>query len=195
MIHPKWDKVEKWKSNPELPQSKDPKVREAEEILAQIPDQQELIRTTAMDVSNKLTAYIQLHDRIHTKQATLSSNVKRLLGVRVPFEEFVTEVAHMLQVWDDLVDTVSSLHEKHHQRVSVEYQAYLETLLRYVKAVQRAVTLLSDRQKLLLSISHGSEGTGETYGDLATVQAEYDLAVEQYMEIGRALNEQNATID
>ena len=152
------------------------------------------LRLLALMVNEMLTSYIELENKITRSQATFRSLVARLLGRRIPYEEFVRDLAETESRWSVVLDMVAKARQDLQLSTSVNEQRFVEALWSYTVAVRDAVAVLGESQRQLERISLGSNPTNPTFGDIAHSQALYRAAVQRYLDCGIKLNSLNPLI-
>lgn len=144
-------------------------------------EKEELMRH-AVSVNALLTEYIEIHNALFQKQATLASILRNLFVKRINFTESHIDTELLLSKFQAKQEELNSIPA--HQFTG-QYSAYLDCLKEYLNSLLEAVDILNRRQSML---SNKSAGDKVTWDEYSTVEKEYKSAVTKYRQIGSKLN-------
>src|SRR5688500_8349429 len=131
--------------------------------------------------NDALTAYVAIHDRIFTEQATFRSVLRNLLGRGTSFEELLEDANAAHQLWIGVNESANVTRDNYGALVSPDEAQFLDALVEYAEALLAVTAILVERQQLLLKRKHRPKDVSwETF---AEVQHRYDAAVTKYMEL------------
>jgi hypothetical protein len=141
----------------------------------------------AFEVAQSLEKYIAIHDFIFKESATFMSLLKTMFGRSVPVEDLLLMVQPLENDWETISRKVHAFGPADCSSLSGDEAIYINLLQKYVHAVQRAVRLLIDRQKLVLEIKRNGKN-GPSFSDLQQMEAVYKKAAKEYVREGIELN-------
>jgi hypothetical protein len=152
------------------------------------------IKELAMTVNGGLTVYIAIHNKIFEEAATLKSVFKNIFGLGTPMSKLLEDAETLAPLWKAINQKVESFRLSHYSSLSKEEQHFLDILSRYVAAIQKTITMLIERQRLLNEKSKGGSNNPTTLGKYKQIEATYKTAIQEYMAIGQELNSAMSTI-
>lgn len=150
---------------------------------------QEHLRNLALTVNEGLTAYIAVHNLIFEDAASVKSLLKNLSGSGVPMSKLLEESEALVPLWDSIVDETGEFKATELRLLSKSQKEFFSILYRYVKAVQKTVAALVNRQRLMVEGAKGAQNNPMSWKAFQEKEALYQQAVNEYMAIGEELNE------
>ncbi len=148
----------------------------------------EQIKISALLVNSKLEKYIKLHDSFLKKSGTLSSFIKNIFGIHVPFEGFVEQSNEMEREVVSTINSLISIHDSIKNVMTLEEEKYMSCLLNYAQSLHQTIIALRNYQEGFLRKSKGGKLNYSTSKDLL---AKYQRSIENYQRIGQELNSLN----
>src|SRR5215218_8207776 len=116
---------------------------------------QEHLRDLAMTVSEGLSAYIAVHNVIFEEAATAKSLLKNLSGSGVPMSKLLEDSEALVPLWNGIVDEMEEFEATDYQFLSESQKDFFYILFRYVRALQKTIAALVNRQRLM---NEGAKG-------------------------------------
>ena len=145
----------------------------------------EKIRISALIVNSKLEKYIELHDLFLKKAGTLRSFIKNLIGISVPFDQFIRKAKEIEEEMSTTIKVLLSTHEDINGLMTSEEKKYMDCLMSYANSLHQTVVALREYQEALYRKSKGEKLDWSTSKDLL---ARYKQSIDKYREIGLKLN-------
>jgi hypothetical protein len=152
-------------------------------------DHREQIQDLAHTVGRGLTAYIEVHNKIHEEASTLKSVVKNIFGRATPMSELLHEAERMQPLWRSIRQQLEEFRTASLPALATHERHYLHLLASYADAVSKTVDLLVDRQRLLNEGSKTRKNSPMTWDAFQEKNRAYKAAVEGYKAIGQELND------
>lgn len=146
----------------------------------------ERIRISALLVSSKLDKYIELHDLILKRGGSLRSFVKNLLGIPVPFDQFVQRAKELEKELSSVISGIVSMKGNIKETMTLDEAEYLDCLLSYASSLHETIVALCQRQQAYLQKSRGSKLDWST---AKALDESYKKAIQRYQEVGGKLNQ------
>jgi hypothetical protein len=136
-------------------------------------DIKESIKYQALEVSELLTEYIEIHDYILKNASTFIS-----LFRRVDFDYIYNQTENVLLHFNKKKKELIDLKSYFDDSVPEEYRQYFQQLFMFFEKLYDTVALLRDRQYQLLLKSKGEK---YSYKDFVKTENNYKKAIEFYM--------------
>ena len=150
------------------------------------------LQELALLISNELSNYIKVHDLIHSESETFKSTLKNILGFGTPMAKLLQEAEALIPVWDSIEVKLNDFKTQEYSMLSEDQKYYFDLLSRFVTAIKKTVSCLVSKQQLL---AEGVEKFGSiTMKEQQKRRAEYENSIEEYLRIGRELNESRKAI-
>lgn len=154
----------------------------------------EQLRFWARVVAYKLDEYVKIHDKVYKKQSTILSTIKTSLGHPPDFGQFIDEIRPITKTWESLVEDISLLKEEIDSDLTENENNYLTILYEYVISVKNAVDIFYENQCIFFEASEDLINSNFSFGKFKYRTEKYKSAVEDYLEIGKELNDLNYLI-
>jgi hypothetical protein len=151
----------------------------------------EKIKLSALVVNSNLDDYIKLHNLILKEQGTLVSFIKNLLGFPPPFKIFIEESINLKNKLESTVIGIKKVKDETTENLTSNEIEYLTHLLDYAVALYNTTKMLCKRQKLYYQKSLSDKNSNFNWTDAKQVQKEYEQSINEYLRIGKKLNELN----
>jgi hypothetical protein len=146
------------------------------------------IKDLAMTVNGGLTAYIAIHDAIFEEAATVKSFLRKLSGRAVPISKLLEDSERLVPLWEAIYQEIDAFRHSAYSSLSKDEKYYFDILKRYVDAIRKTVTALVDRQRLMNEGSKAGSSNRMTWEACQQKESVYQMAVQEYMEVGQELN-------
>ncbi|MCA1576630.1 MAG: hypothetical protein LC794_04605 [Acidobacteria bacterium] len=151
--------------------------------------QRERLRELALTVNEGLTAYIAVHNEIFEEAATAKSLLKNLAGKGVLMSKLLEDCEALVPLWDDISEELEDFKSSDYLLLSEDERGFFDILSRYVEALQKTVTALVDRQRLMNEGAKGGRNNPMTWTAHREKEDLYQQAVNEYIAVGEKLNE------
>lgn len=146
----------------------------------------EKIKVCALLVNSKLDKYIELHDLILKKSGTFRSIIKNLVGVSVPFDQFVQRAEELEKELKTTIDGLHSTRNSIKTSMTPEEGKYMNCLITYAEKVHQTISALRDCQEAYYEKSKGDKLDWSTARRLEDL---YKQSIDDYKEVGLQLND------
>ena len=140
------------------------------------------------------TSDIKLHDLILNKQGTLVSFIKNLLGFPPPFKKFLEESLNLTKKLESTVIGIKKVKDEITKNLTSNEIEYLTHLLDYAMALYKTTTILCKRQNFYYQKSLSNKSSNFNWPEAKQVQKEYEQSINEYLRLGKELNELNYVI-
>lgn len=147
----------------------------------------EQIKYIAYSVSDGLTAYITIHDKIFKEGATFRSFLKNIFGRAVPMSQLLQYAETLIPLWNGIIENIASFSRDANSYLNEDERYYFQILSRYAQAVNETVVALVERQRLLNERSKGGHDNPVNWDAYQDAERTYQSAIQKYMTIGQEL--------
>lgn len=154
----------------------------------------EKLKFWARLVAYKVDEYVKIHDGVYKKQASIFSVVKRSLGYAIDFGQFVDEIRPITDTWESLAVKIKLLKEEIESDLTENENQYFTILYEYVISVKNAVDIFYENQCIFFKASKNLINSNFSFGKFKYRIEQYNSAVENYLEVGKKLNDLNYLI-
>ena len=154
----------------------------------------EKLKFWARVVAYKLDEYVKIHDKVYKKQSTILSTIKTSLGYPPDFGQFVDKIKPITEIWASLTVEISHLKEEIEPGLTENENKYLTILYEYVISVKNAVDIFYENQCIFYEASINLIDSKFSFGIFQHRIEKYKLSVEDYLEVGKKLNDLNYLI-
>ena len=152
-------------------------------------DYRDQIRDLASTVSEGMTVYVAIHDRILKESATFKSLLRNMFGRAVPMPQLLQDAEGLVPIWNGITEKIASFGSETYSSMDEDERFYFEILNRYAQAVNETVLALVERQKLLNDDSKSIRNNPLKWSRIKEAERTYESAFQKYMAIGQELND------
>jgi hypothetical protein len=142
----------------------------------------EILQATAFEISDLLTEYIAVHNRILKKAGSFLS-----LFRWVNFKELYDDTEIILSKFNSISEKVDSLKTELYDDLPQNQKEFFDCLSDYVDALTNTVYSLHTKVNLLCQRSQNK--TSLSFKELQAADKDYQECINNYMRIGDKLNE------
>lgn len=154
----------------------------------------EKLKFWARLVAYKLDEYVKIRDKVYKKQSTILSTIKTSLGYPPDFGQFLDEIKPITDTWESLAVKIKLLKEEIESDLTENENKYLTILYEYVIFVKDAVDIFYENQCMFYEASINLIDSNFSFGKFKYRIEQYNSAVENYLEVGKKLNDLNYLI-
>jgi hypothetical protein len=145
------------------------------------------LKELSLTVNQELSNYIKVHDWINSESETFKSSIKNLFGLGIPMNKLLKEAENLVPVWESLKRRIDEYKTREFENLADEEKIFFDLLSNFVIALNKTVSCLVARQKIL---AEGVEKFGSlTWNEHQKRRAAYEDAIDEYLSIGKKLNE------
>ena len=151
-------------------------------------NEKEKIKELAIATNEFLSVYIQIHNKINHEAESFISVLKNLFGQGVPMSKLLEFAKSLIPNCNSLKAQFEYFELTSYTTLSEDEKRYFDILYSYLNSLESTINCLIDKQKLLEIKSKGLTNKTITLKDITLKGKEYNSLIEEYLTIGRQLN-------